>query len=162
LVCAPRTESGEWGALVVTHSASAAVREAVLHTPKRLLCTLSHAVEEGRAFADELRASGLAVELLEDEDAPAELDRASLLLVGADTVFRDGTLCNKIGTRMLAKAAAEREVPKHEQHAMRKLRNKLCAADGADSCAPGAARGLHGDVVARPVSGERTAERRLR
>jgi translation initiation factor 2B subunit (eIF-2B alpha/beta/delta family) len=100
------------GALVVTHSASATVREAVLHTPpKRLICTISHPVEEGRAFADELRASGLAVELVEDEDAPAELARASLLLVGADTVFRDGTLCNKIGTRMLAEAAAEREIP---------------------------------------------------
>jgi hypothetical protein len=40
-------------------------------------------------------------------------------------------------------------------------RPELCAADGADPCAPGAARRLHGDVVARPVSGERTAERRL-
>src|SRR5205823_2727343 len=100
------------GALVVTHSASATVREAVLHTrPKRLVCTVSHPVEEGRAFADELRASGLAVELVEDEDALAELAGASLLLIGADTVFRDGTLCNKIGTRTLAKAAAEQEVP---------------------------------------------------
>src|SRR6266508_1301850 len=59
----------------------------------------SHPVEEGRAFADELRASGLAVELVEDKEAPTELAGASLLLVGADTVFRDGTLCNKIGTR---------------------------------------------------------------
>jgi hypothetical protein len=85
---------------VVTHSASATVREAVLHTPPKLLvCTVSHPVEEGRAFAAELRASGLAVELVEDEDAPPELAAASLLLVGADTVFRDGTLCNKIGTR---------------------------------------------------------------
>src|SRR5438132_814109 len=55
------------GALVVTHSASATVREAVLHTPpRRLLCTVSYPVEEGRAFAAELRASGLAVELVED------------------------------------------------------------------------------------------------
>jgi translation initiation factor 2B subunit (eIF-2B alpha/beta/delta family) len=100
------------GALVVTHSASATVREAVLHTPpKRLVCTVSHPVEEGRAFADELRASGLAVELVEDKEAPTELAGASLLLVGADTVFRDGTLCNKIGTRTLAEAAAEQEVP---------------------------------------------------
>ncbi len=100
------------GALVVTHSASATVREAVLHTPpKNLLCTVSYPVEEGRAFADELRASGLAVELVEDEEAPMELAGASLLLVGADTVFRDGTLCNKIGTRALAETAAEHEVP---------------------------------------------------
>jgi translation initiation factor 2B subunit (eIF-2B alpha/beta/delta family) len=100
------------GALVVTHSASATVREAVLHTPpKRLLCTVSRPVEEGRGFADELRGSGLAVELVEDEEAVGELAHASLLLVGADTVFRDGTLCNKIGTRMLAEAAAAHGVP---------------------------------------------------
>jgi translation initiation factor 2B subunit (eIF-2B alpha/beta/delta family) len=100
------------GALVVTHSASATVREAVLHTPpKRLFCTVSYPVEEGRAFADELRASGLAVELVEDEEASTELAGASLLLVGADTVFCDGTLCNKIGTRRLAETAAEHEVP---------------------------------------------------
>jgi translation initiation factor 2B subunit (eIF-2B alpha/beta/delta family) len=48
---------------------------------------------------------------VEDEEAPAELAGASLLLVGADTVFRDGTLCNKIGTHALAEAAAEHEVP---------------------------------------------------
>ncbi len=100
------------GAIVVTHSASATVREAVLHTPpKRLVCTVSRPVEEGRAFADELRAGGLDVELVEDEDAPARLAEASLLLVGADTVFLDATLCNKIGTRMLAEAAAEHSVP---------------------------------------------------
>jgi hypothetical protein len=41
----------------------------------------------------------------------AELAGASLLLVGADTVFSDGTLCNKIGTRAVAEAAAEHQVP---------------------------------------------------
>jgi len=100
------------GALVVTHSASATVREAVLHTPpERLVCTVSHPIEEGRAFADELRAAGLTVELVADTDAPAKLAEASLLLVGADTVYRDGTLCNKIGTRTLAEAAADQRVP---------------------------------------------------
>src|SRR6266581_3198012 len=80
---------------------------------ENLICRRNASFEtpQGRAFADELRASGLAVELVEDEDAPAELAGAALLLVGADTVFRDGTLCNKIGTRTLAKAAAEQEVP---------------------------------------------------
>ena len=35
----------------------------------------------------------------------------SVFLIGADTVFHDGTLCNKIGTSKLAKAAAELGVP---------------------------------------------------
>jgi ribose 1,5-bisphosphate isomerase len=93
-------------AFVLTHSASATVREAVLHTPPELvLCTVSAPFEEGRAFAESLAESGLAVELISDEDAEAAVERASLVLTGADTVFRDGAVCNKIGTRALAETA---------------------------------------------------------
>ena len=57
-------------AFVLTHSASATVREAVLHTPPELvLCTVSAPFEEGRAFAEDLRSSGLDVELIADADA---------------------------------------------------------------------------------------------
>jgi translation initiation factor 2B subunit (eIF-2B alpha/beta/delta family) len=99
------------GAVVATHSASATVREALLHTPpKRVICTVSEPVGEGRAFADGLRAEGLDVELVADEDAPAAMARASLLLFGADTVFLDGTLCNKVGTTALAQAAVDKGV----------------------------------------------------
>jgi translation initiation factor eIF-2B subunit delta len=99
-------------AVVLTHSASATVREALLYTPpERVVCTASLPHGEGHAFADELREGGLAVELVEDEEAARELEWASLLLVGADTVFRNGTLCNKVGTRRLAEAAAEARVP---------------------------------------------------
>ena len=98
--------SGLSDAFVLTHSASATVREAVLHTPpRRVVCTVSAPFEEGRSFAEELRASGLDVELVDDADAEQALERASLLLVGADTVFRDGAVCNKVGTRPLAEAA---------------------------------------------------------
>ena len=93
-------------ATVLTHSASATVREAVLHAPpERVLCTVSAPFEEGREFSAELRSSGLEVELVEDDDALAALERASLFLVGADTVFRDGAVCNKVGTRPLAEEA---------------------------------------------------------
>jgi translation initiation factor 2B subunit (eIF-2B alpha/beta/delta family) len=99
-------------AVVLTHSASATVREALLHTPPaRVICTLSSPQDEGRAFSDELRDAGLEVELVEDEDAPKQLEWASLFLIGADTIFRDGTLCNKSGTRRLAEAASEHHVP---------------------------------------------------
>jgi ribose 1,5-bisphosphate isomerase len=93
-------------ATVLTHSASATVREAVLYTPpQRVICTVSAPFEEGRVFSEELRSSGLEVELVDDEDAEQALQSASLLLVGADTVFRDGAVCNKVGTRPLAEAA---------------------------------------------------------
>jgi translation initiation factor 2B subunit (eIF-2B alpha/beta/delta family) len=99
-------------AFVLTHSASATVREALTHTPpRRVYCTVSAPNEEGRDFAEELRAAGLEVELVGDEEAPRAVADASLLLIGADTVFRDGTLCNKIGTRRLALAAADESIP---------------------------------------------------
>ena len=98
--------------VVLTHSASATVREALVHTPPaRAICTVSEPVGEGRAFADDLRGEGLTVDLIEDADAPASLEDATLFLVGADTVFRDGTLNNKIGTTAIAEAAAARNVP---------------------------------------------------
>ena len=93
--------------LVLTHSASATVREALLHTPPaHVWCTVSAPFEEGRAFARALDEAGLDVELVEDARGPEVLAGASLLLLGADTVYRDGTICNKTGTRALAEAAA--------------------------------------------------------
>jgi translation initiation factor 2B subunit (eIF-2B alpha/beta/delta family) len=94
-------------ALVLTHSASATVREAVLHArPPLVRCTVSAPFEEGRRLFGELRAAGLEVELVEDDAAADALADSSLLLVGADTVYRDGAVCNKIGTAPLARAAA--------------------------------------------------------
>ncbi len=58
-----------------------------------------------------LTAAGLDVELVDDVQATDALARVSLLLVGADTVFRDGAVCNKVGTSRLAEAAAEEGVP---------------------------------------------------
>jgi len=99
-------------AIVFTHSASATVKEALLHNPpERVLCTVSRPFEEGVGLAEELREHGLAVELVEDINASERLQEASLLLVGADTVFLDGTLLNKIGTRRLAEAAALHGIP---------------------------------------------------
>jgi translation initiation factor 2B subunit (eIF-2B alpha/beta/delta family) len=99
-------------AVVLTHSASATVREALLRTPpERVICTVSSPQEEGRAFADELREAGLEVELVDDTVAPRQLEWATLLLLGADTVFHCGTLYNKGGTRDLAEAAADEGVP---------------------------------------------------
>jgi translation initiation factor 2B subunit (eIF-2B alpha/beta/delta family) len=100
------------GATVITHSASGTVREAFQQTePTKVICTVSEPVGEGRAFAEEWREAGFDVELVEDEEAPSRVSDTSILLIGADTVFRDGTICNKVGTIPLAKAAAEAGVP---------------------------------------------------
>ena len=96
------------GVVVMTHSASATVREAVLHgRPRRVVCTASDPDGEGRDFAERLRAEGLAVDLVADGDADHAVRTVDLLLLGADTVFGDGAVANKAGTRALAEAAKE-------------------------------------------------------
>ena len=98
-------------ATVLTHSASATVREAVVHaSPARVLCTVSAPVEEGRLLAEELRAEGVPAEIVDEDALEGALASASLVLVGADTVYEDGSLKNKIGTRPLAEKAANAHV----------------------------------------------------
>jgi translation initiation factor 2B subunit (eIF-2B alpha/beta/delta family) len=98
--------------VVMTHSASSTVKEALLHTPPdRVVCTISEPVGEGRGLADELREAGLTVELIEDSDGEHAVTTVNLLLVGADTVFRDGSLVNKVGTVGFAQAAKKAGVP---------------------------------------------------
>jgi translation initiation factor 2B subunit (eIF-2B alpha/beta/delta family) len=100
------------GAIALTHSASATVREAFVYCkPSKVLCTVSAPVEEGRQFVEDMREAGLDAELVEDADAPGRVSEASVLLLGADTVFRDGAVCNKVGTIPLARAAAAAGVP---------------------------------------------------
>ena len=97
---------------VMTHSASATVREALLHRqPARVVCTVTEPHGEGRSFADELAAEGLAVELVADDDAAHAVATVNLLLLGADSVFREGSLVNRAGTSRLARAAKDAGVP---------------------------------------------------
>jgi translation initiation factor 2B subunit (eIF-2B alpha/beta/delta family) len=98
--------------VVMTHSNSATVREAIEHTPpERVICTVSDPGGEGRELADALRGTDLAVDVVDDTDAEHAVATVNLLLLGADTVFRDGSLVNKVGTAGLAKAANEAGVP---------------------------------------------------
>ncbi len=100
------------GALVLTLSNSSTVREALVHTPPRtVFCVATAPHEEGRRMALDLEAEGMDVEVIEDADAAGRAAEADLVLVGADTVFRCGTLENKVGTRQLAAAAAAAGVP---------------------------------------------------
>ncbi|HEU4449588.1 MAG TPA: hypothetical protein VFR63_06365 [Gaiellaceae bacterium] len=100
------------GKVVMTHSASATAREALIYAqPARVVCTVSEPIGEGRAFAAELAEAGLTTELVADEDAERAATTVDLLLLGADTVFRDGSLVNKVNTHGLAKAAKDAGVP---------------------------------------------------
>jgi translation initiation factor 2B subunit (eIF-2B alpha/beta/delta family) len=97
---------------VMTHSASCTVHEALTHTPPaRVICTISEPGSEGRRLAAQLKASGLEVELIADAESTDAVRESNLLLLGADTVFRDGSLVNKTGTLAIARAAQEAGVP---------------------------------------------------
>jgi translation initiation factor 2B subunit (eIF-2B alpha/beta/delta family) len=97
---------------VMTHSASATVLEALTHTPPaQVVCTISEPGGEGRGLAAELKARGVEVELIADSEGAEAVRESDLLLLGADTVFRDGSLVNKTGTGSIAKAANEAGVP---------------------------------------------------
>ncbi len=98
--------------VVMTHSASSTVHEALRYTPPdRVVCTTSEPVGEGRDFAEQLRQEGLTVELVDDSDGTHAAGTVNVLLIGADTVFRDGSLVNKVGTVGLAEAAKKAGVP---------------------------------------------------
>lgn len=98
--------------VVLTHSNSGTVREALIHTPpERIVCTTSEPGGEGRDLAERLREEGFAVDIVDDSDAEHAVQTVGVLLVGADTVFHDGSLVNKVGTAGLAKAAKEAGVP---------------------------------------------------
>ena len=66
---------------------------------------------EGVTLAKKLAADGFTVNLVTDATLGIETAGASCVLVGADTVFPDGGIINKAGTRLLALAAKMDNIP---------------------------------------------------
>jgi translation initiation factor 2B subunit (eIF-2B alpha/beta/delta family) len=64
--------------VVMTHSASATVKEALVHTPpERVVCTVSEPGGEGRELVEELRGEGLTADLVDDPDGTTDLTKAA-------------------------------------------------------------------------------------
>jgi len=102
--------------VVVTISRSETVERLLLRRPISVRPRLVRALEsrpggEGLRLAEALRHLGLAVRLVPDREGPQALLGADLLLIGADAVYRDGTVVHKVGTRRLASAAFAAKVP---------------------------------------------------
>src|SRR5213594_3543603 len=66
---------------------------------------------EGRTLASALSDAGVPSMAIPDAEGASLLARASCVLVGADSVLRDGAVVNKFGTRGLATVAADRKKP---------------------------------------------------
>jgi eIF-2B alpha/beta/delta-like uncharacterized protein len=113
---AQQTLSLLWeGCTVVTHSRSSTVLAALKLAAARgrlveVVCTESRPGYEGRTTAATLAQEGIRTTLITDSAAATFLGRAGLVLVGADSISRDG-LANKMGTYAIALAARERGVP---------------------------------------------------
>lgn len=91
--------------VILTHSASSTVRSVIAGLPFRVLATASEPGGEGRRMAAEL---GIAC--VEDRDAPSRVADVDAVVVGADAVGSEAFV-NKVGTRVLAEAAAASSTP---------------------------------------------------
>jgi len=103
------------GCVVLTHSRSSTVLAALQLAAARgrlveVVCTESRPGYEGRAVAASLAEQGIKTTLITDSSAAHFLGRVSLVLVGADSISREG-LVNKVGTYGIAMAARDRGVP---------------------------------------------------
>jgi translation initiation factor 2B subunit (eIF-2B alpha/beta/delta family) len=99
---------------VLTLSRSGTVTETLLGArPERVVVAESRPACEGVDVAETLARAGLDVTLTTDAAVGYVLAEESVdaAVVGADTVFSDATVANKVGTRLLALAAARDEVP---------------------------------------------------
>jgi translation initiation factor 2B subunit (eIF-2B alpha/beta/delta family) len=98
---------------IMTHSYSSTVLEAfsALKPSVRAIVTESAPAGEGRDMATQLAGMGIPVCFITDAQIGLFVDKADVVLTGADTVARDGSLINKSGTQLLALAARQADVP---------------------------------------------------
>lgn len=66
---------------------------------------------EGHRFSEALRGRGIPASVVSDAAGPESMRGATCALVGADSVLRDASVVNKVGTRALAQAAADHRKP---------------------------------------------------
>lgn len=101
---------------VLTHSYSSNVIRALELASKarkelRVYTTESYPGMEGKKLANDLVRLGIDVKLIADSAVASIIPDINLVLVGADSVFSDGSLLHKVGTKSIATIANEREVP---------------------------------------------------
>ncbi|WP_010477394.1 translation initiation factor eIF-2B alpha/beta/delta subunit family protein [Thermococcus zilligii] len=102
--------------VIITHSFSSAVLEILKSARRkgkrfRVILTESSPDYEGIALARELEKLDVPFEVITDAQIGLFSKRATLALVGADSITRDGALINKAGTYPLALACHDNSVP---------------------------------------------------
>ena len=102
--------------IVLTHSYSSTVFRTLELGFKggrhfSVYATESYPGMEGKQFAKDLIALGVPVTLIADSAVPSVISNVRLVLVGADSVLRDGSLVHKTRTREIGIAARKYGVP---------------------------------------------------
>jgi translation initiation factor 2B subunit (eIF-2B alpha/beta/delta family) len=99
---------------IMTHSYSAttfAVLERLASKGSPMIVTESAPLNEGRTTARLLARLGGPVTLISDAQAAVFMPETAAVLVGADTVFANGAVVNKVGTCALALLARNARIP---------------------------------------------------
>jgi translation initiation factor 2B subunit (eIF-2B alpha/beta/delta family) len=99
---------------VMTHSLSGTVSEVLRACVPRLEALIlleGRPRYEGRTAVETLRSEAVALTLITDAQADIFLPFCQAVVVGADTLLADGSLLNKAGTALLARAARGHGVP---------------------------------------------------
>ena len=97
---------------VMTHSYSNTIVELLTRVkPRRVIVTEGRPFGDGVRVAKKLVHAGISATLITDAQMALFVHEADAVVVGADTVLPEGDFINKIGTRLLALAAKDAEVP---------------------------------------------------
>lgn len=99
---------------VMTHSLSGTVLEVIKASASVLIHLImleSRPLYEGRTVARSLVDLSLQLTLITDAQADIFLPLCQAVVVGADSILADGSILNKAGTALLARAAHSRGVP---------------------------------------------------
>lgn len=100
------------GESVVTISRSGTVMSALTTgDPASVAVAESRPGGEGVSVAESLAEAGHSVTLTTDANVPGIVADATVCLFGADTVLPDGSVVNKVGSRSMALAAQDIDVP---------------------------------------------------
>jgi len=104
------------GGRILTHSYSSIVFRSLDLAMKsgkhfEVYATESYPGMEGRRLAQDLITLGVPVKLIADSAVDSIISNVDLVLVGADSVLRDGSLIHKIGTRTIATDATKSNIP---------------------------------------------------
>lgn len=97
---------------VMSYSYSSTVIELLTRVkPRRVIISEARPTNEGIRVAKAMVRAGISMTMITEAQMALFVHEADAVMVGADSVLPDGDFINKIGTRLLALAARDADVP---------------------------------------------------